>query len=169
VSAALVARRPAPPCQSGLGPFGASIIESLRITRRIMTARAGVFPGTGSTTLLHACRRRAMSFRKGTSSDQADLDRLDLSRSRGRVTESQTATVSKKASALLRGTEGSNPCTLQSGYWLVDIVDWSSRAGRPGVARESPCSEHLERSSAPAGRPRRKSRGRLRFERQYRD
>src|ERR1700751_1298500 len=58
-----------------------------------------------------------------------------------------------------RGTEGSNPCTLQSGYWLVDIVDWSGRAGRPGVARESPCSEHLERSSAPAGRPRRKSRG----------
>jgi hypothetical protein len=40
-----------------------------------MTARAGVFPGTGSTTLLHACRRQAMSFRKGTSSDQADLDR----------------------------------------------------------------------------------------------
>jgi len=53
--------------------------------------------------------------------------------------------------------------------WLVGIVDWSSRAGLPGVARESQCFKHLERSCTPAGRPRRKSRGRLRFERQYRD
>src|ERR1700674_5518992 len=68
-----------------------------------------------------------------------------------------------------RGTEGSNPCTLQSGYWLVGIVDWPDRAGLPGVAHESPCFEHLERTCTPAGRPRRKSRGRLRFERQYRD
>jgi hypothetical protein len=37
-----------------------------------------------------------------------------------------------------RRTKGSNPCTLQSGYWLVDIIDWSSRAGLPGVAREIP-------------------------------
>jgi hypothetical protein len=73
----------------------------------------GCFPGAGSTTLLHACRRRTMLFRKGTSSDQADLDRIYLSRSRGRVTESQTAAVSKKASALLRGTEGSNPSPFQ--------------------------------------------------------
>src|SRR5437762_13034851 len=35
----------------------------------------------------------------------------------------------------MRGTEGSNPCTLQSGYWLVAIVDWPNRAGLPGVAR----------------------------------
>jgi hypothetical protein len=68
-----------------------------------------------------------------------------------------------------RGTEGSNPCTLQGGYWLVGIVDWPDRAGLPGVALESPCFEHLERTCAPAGRPRRKSRGRLRLERQYRD
>src|SRR6267378_4324277 len=27
----------------------------------------------------------------------------------------------------LGGTEGSNPCTLQSGYWLVGIVDWPNR------------------------------------------
>jgi hypothetical protein len=67
------------------------------------------------------------------------------------------------------GTEGSNPCTLQSGYRLVGIVDWPDRAGLPGVAHESPCFEHLERTCTPAGRPRRKSRGRLRFERQYRD
>ena len=53
--------------------------------------------------------------------------------------------------------------------WLVGIVDWSSRAGLPGVARESQCFKHPERSCTPAGRPRRKSRGRLRFERQYRD
>src|SRR5260370_28933234 len=67
------------------------------------------------------------------------------------------------------GTEGSNPCTLQSGYWLVSIVDWPDRAGLPGVAHESLCFEHLERTCTPAGRPRRKSRGRVRFERQYRD
>src|SRR5262245_16635555 len=46
-------------------------------------------------------------------------------------------------------------------------VDWSSRAGVSGVARESQCFKHLERSCTPAGRSRRKSRGRLRFERQY--
>jgi len=68
-----------------------------------------------------------------------------------------------------RGTDGSNPCTLQGGYRLVGIVDWPDRAGLPGVALESPCFEHLERTCAPAGRPRRKSRGRLRLERQYRD
>src|SRR4029077_20660511 len=66
--------------------------------------------------------------------------------------------------ASARGTEGSNPCTLQGGYWLVGIVDWPDRAGLPGVALESPCFEHLEGTCAPAGRPRRKSRGRLRFE-----
>ena len=54
-------------------------------------------------------------------------------------------------------------------HWLVGIVDWPDRAGLPGVARESPCFEHLERTCTPAGRPRRKSCGRLRFERQYRD
>ena len=36
-----------------------------------------------------------------------------------------------------RGTSGSNPCTLQSGYWLVGIVDWPNRASLPGVACES--------------------------------
>ena len=36
------------------------------------------------------------------------------------------------------GTKGSNPCTLESGYWLVGIVDWPDRAGLPGVAREIP-------------------------------
>src|SRR5713101_3040086 len=55
------------------------------------------------------------------------------------------------------GTESSNPCTLQSGYWLVGIVDWPDRAGLPGVAHESLCFEHLERTCTPAGRPRRKS------------
>ena len=66
-------------------------------------------------------------------------------------------------------TESSNPCTLQSGYWLVGIVDWPNRAGLPGVARESCVFEHLKRTCAPAGRLRRKSRRRLRFKRQYRD
>src|SRR5215470_7057728 len=37
------------------------------------------------------------------------------------------------------------------------------------IARWGICFEHLERTCTPAGRPRRKSRGRLRFERQYRD
>ena len=32
-----------------------------------------------------------------------------------------------------KGTEGSNPCTLQGGYRLVGIVDWPDRAGLPGV------------------------------------
>jgi hypothetical protein len=42
--------------------------------------------------------------------------------------------------------------------------------GRPaGSCLRIPVFEHLERTCAPAGRPRRKSRGRLRFERQYRD
>jgi hypothetical protein len=67
------------------------------------------------------------------------------------------------------GEADMNPCTLQSGYRPVGVVDWSDRAGLPGVALESPCFEHLKRTCTPAGRPRRKSRGRLRFERQYRD
>src|ERR1700682_1696124 len=43
----------------------------------------------------------------------------------------------------------SNPCTLQSGYWLVGVVDWPNRAGLPGVACES-CV--LSTSSGPAPR-----------------
>src|SRR6185369_11955902 len=57
------------------------------------------------------------------------------------------------------GTEGSNPCTLQSGYWLVSIVDWSGRAGLPGVAREScvlstwrgPAPRQVGRDGSPVG------------------
>ncbi len=42
--------------------------------------------------------------------------------------------------------------------------------GRPtGNSPRILCFEHLERTCTPAGRPQRKSRGRLRFERQYRD
>src|SRR6266850_7759139 len=42
--------------------------------------------------------------------------------------------------------------------------------GRPtGSSLRILCFEHLEGTCAPAGRPRRKSRGRLRFKRQYRD
>jgi len=42
--------------------------------------------------------------------------------------------------------------------------------GRPtGSSLRILCFEHLEGTCAPAGRPRRKSRGRLRLERQYRD
>jgi hypothetical protein len=42
--------------------------------------------------------------------------------------------------------------------------------GRPtGSSPRILCFEHLKRTCTPAGRPRRKSRGRLRFERQYRD
>src|SRR5205807_3214622 len=87
---------------------------------------------------------------------------------RGQVLRRQLA-VPQERPICSRGAEGSNPCTLQSGYWLVGIVDWPDRAGLPGVACESPCFEHLERICTPAGRPRRKSRGRLRLERQYRD
>src|SRR4029077_9687275 len=51
------------------------------------------------------------------------------------------------------GTEDSNPCTLQSGYWLVGIVDWPNRAGLPEVAREAVLSpaargEILRRTTA---------------------
>src|SRR6266478_8322765 len=42
--------------------------------------------------------------------------------------------------------------------------------GRPtGSSPRILCLEHLKRTCASAGRPRRKSRGRLRLERQYRD
>ena len=42
--------------------------------------------------------------------------------------------------------------------------------GRPtGSSPRILCFEHLKRTCTPAGRPRRKSRGRLRLERQYRD
>src|SRR5260370_38662799 len=92
-----------------------------------------------------------------------------VSRSLSRIGKARSDGEARKALSLSRGTEGSNPCTLQRGYWLVGIVDWPDRAGLPGVARESPCFEHLERTCTPAGRPRRKSRGRLRLERQYRD
>src|SRR6266404_2299831 len=54
----------------------------------------------------------------------------------------------KSSDILARGTEGSNPCTLQSGYWLVGIVDWPDRAGLPGVARES-CVLSTSRGPAP--------------------
>lgn len=58
-----------------------------------------------------------------------------------------------------RGTSGSNPCTLQSGYWLVGIVDWPNRAGLPGVAREScvlstwkgPAPRQVGRDGSPVG------------------
>jgi len=45
-----------------------------------------------------------------------------------------------------------------------------AKPGRPtGSSPRILCFEHLERTCTPAGRPRRKSRGRLRLERQYRD
>ena len=44
--------------------------------------------------------------------------------------------VSKVAVLFHGGTSGSNPCTLQGGYWLVGIVDWPDRAGLPGVSNE---------------------------------
>ena len=40
----------------------------------------------------------------------------------------------READCFARGTDGSNPCTLQSGYWLVGIVDWPAGP----VYRESP-------------------------------
>src|SRR6516225_9351729 len=44
------------------------------------------------------------------------------------------------------------------------------RPGRPaGSCPRIPCFEHPKGTCTPTGRPRRKSRGRLRFERQYRD
>src|SRR3954451_22431442 len=53
----------------------------------------------------------------------------------------------------------SNPCTLQSGHWLVGIVDWPNRAGLPGVAREScvlstwsgPAPRQVGRDGSPVG------------------
>src|SRR4029077_1216327 len=64
-----------------------------------------------------------------------------------------------KRRALPRGTDGSNPCTLQGGYWLVGIVDWPNRAGLPGVAREScvlstwngPAPRQVGRDGSPVG------------------
>jgi hypothetical protein len=53
-----------------------------------------------------------------------------------------------KDASLPRATGGSNPCTLQSGYWLVGIVDWPDRAGLPGVACES-CVLSTSRGPAP--------------------
>src|SRR6202035_5855679 len=52
-----------------------------------------------------------------------------------------------------------NPCTLQSGYGLVGIVDWPNRAGLPGVAREScvlstwngPAPRQVGRDGSPVG------------------
>jgi len=46
---------------------------------------------------------------------------------------------------------------FKSGYWLVVIGRTGS--GLPGVAKESPCFEHLERPCTRASRPRKKSRG----------
>jgi hypothetical protein len=57
----------------------------------------------------------------------------------------------RQLSSPWRGTEGSNPCTLQSGYWLVGIVDWPDRAGLPGVARESQCFEIIGRRTVVLG------------------
>ena len=56
---------------------------------------------------------------------------------RKRDIDFQNSPVRHNLPASARGTEGSNPCTLQGGYWLVGIVDWPNRAGLPGVARES--------------------------------
>ena len=50
--------------------------------------------------------------------------------------------------SVFTGTSRSNPCTLQSGYWLVGIVDWPNRAGLPGVARES-CVLSTSKGPAP--------------------
>src|SRR6267142_1588845 len=66
---------------------------------------------------------------------------------------------SRKLASPLRGTSSSNSCTLQSGYWLVGIVDWPNRAGLPGVAREScvlstwngPAPRQVGRDGSPVG------------------
>jgi hypothetical protein len=44
---------------------------------------------------------------------------------------------------------------FKNGYWLVVIGRTGS--GLPGVAKESPCFEHLERPCTRASRPRKKS------------
>jgi hypothetical protein len=65
----------------------------------------------------------------------------------------------KRSDPVARGTSGSNPCTLQSGHWLVGIVDWPNRAGLPGVACEScvlstsngPAPRQVGRDGSPVG------------------
>src|SRR5439155_20021095 len=65
----------------------------------------------------------------------------------------------KSSDNLARGTNGSNPCTLQSGHWLVGIVDWPNLAGLPGVACEScvlstsngPAPRQVGRDGSPVG------------------
>src|SRR5580704_11891656 len=65
----------------------------------------------------------------------------------------------KSSDILARGTDSSNPCTFQSGYWLVGVVDWPNRAGLPGVAREScvlstwkgPAPRQVGRDGSPVG------------------
>jgi hypothetical protein len=54
-----------------------------------------------------------------------------------------------------RGTGGSNPCTLQSGHWLVGIVDWPNRAGLPDTSHRHRGS----RGGQPAGSRRRRGSG----------
>src|SRR6266478_8965071 len=66
---------------------------------------------------------------------------------------------SQNRPSVFTGTNGSNPCTLQSGHWLVGIVDWPNRAGLPGVACEScvlstsngPAPRQVGRDGSPVG------------------
>ncbi len=69
------------------------------------------------------------------------------------------------------GLRAINPCTLYpSKRLLAGRYCRLAGPGRPaGSSLRILCFEHLKGTCAPAGRPRRRSRGRLRFERQYRD
>jgi hypothetical protein len=56
---------------------------------------------------------------------------------------------------LAGGTEGSNPCTLQSGYWLVGIVDWPAGHGESDpLHRRAPqtADQHREECRRPTDR-----------------
>src|SRR5712672_1030407 len=92
-------------------------------------------PKTRLNDLCLCCSRDSLGAYRCSQSEMRRGDRQRIPRDGGR-----------KRGSFARGTESSNPCTLQSGYWLVGIVDWPDRAGLPGVAHESPCFEHLERT-----------------------
>src|SRR6266446_6249387 len=88
-----------------------------------------------------------------------------------RLSRSEQRTLSKTKTTPLTGKA---PYRFESLYPSERLLAGRhcrlAEPGRPtGSSPRIPCFEHLKGTCAPAGRPRRKSRGRLRFERQYRD
>ena len=96
------------------------------------------YRSNGLFSVAHCCAREEVRFAGDSLVEQKGFEPL-VPREKDDVFRDHADNLRPFSSpkitrAFARGTGGSNPCTLQSGHWLVGIVDWPNRAGLPGVA-----------------------------------